>query len=162
GGAAGQIFYLERPQAGTGRFAQLPANLMRYDLSKRKSEQASGGVFAYFLNSDGKKALTFAPPETWTVIDTASPAPATPGKGKLNIDAVEVRIDPRAEWQQIFNEAWRINRDYFYDPNMHGCDWPAMKKKYAEFLPHLSSRGDLDRVIRWMLSELAVGHSFLA
>ncbi|MBI3407055.1 MAG: PD40 domain-containing protein [Planctomycetes bacterium] len=158
-GPAGQIFYLERPQPGPGRFSQSPGNLMRYDLSKRKSEQVSAGIFAYFLNADGKKALTFTAPETWTVIDATASAPPTPGKGKLNIDAIEVRVDPRAEWPQILDEAWRINRDYFYDPNMHGCDWPAMKKKYAEFLPHISNRGDLDRVIRWMLSELAVGHS---
>jgi tricorn protease len=68
---------------------------------------------------------------------------------------------PRDEWPQIFDEAWRINRDYFYDPGMHGADWKAIRKKYKAFLPHLSCRGDLDRVIRWMLSELAVGHSYL-
>jgi tricorn protease len=69
-----------------------------------------------------------------------------------------VRIDPRAEWTQIFNEAWRINRDYFYAPNMHGANWEAMKEKYAAFLPHLATRGDLNRVIQWMCSELSVGH----
>ncbi len=62
----------------------------------------------------------------------------------------------------MFDEAWRINRDYFYDPHMHGADWPAMKKKYAAFLPDVATRGDLDRLITWMLSELAVGHSYLA
>ena len=60
--------------------------------------------------------------------------------------------------EQIFNEAWRINRDYFYDPNMHGADWPAMKKKYAAFLPHVATRDDLNRVMQWMFSELSVGH----
>ena len=69
-----------------------------------------------------------------------------------------MRVDPRAEWPEIFDEAWRVNRDYFYDPKMHGRDWPAMKAKYAPFLPHLSSRGDLNRLIQWMCSELAVGH----
>ena len=116
-------------------------------------------VGGYDLTPDGKKALVSAA-GSWSIIDTA--APATPGKGKLNVEAVEVRIDPRTEWEQIFDEAWRINRDYFYDPHMHGADWPAMRKKYAEFLPHLATRGDLDRVIRWMLSELAVGHSYLS
>ena len=66
-------------------------------------------------------------------------ARSTPGKGRLNIDAVEVRVDPRAEWPQIFDEAWRINRDYFYAPNMHGADWQAMRKKYAAFLPDLAA-----------------------
>src|SRR5262249_59033501 len=71
------------------------------------------------------------------------------GAKKLNLDAVEVRIEPRAEWEQIFNEAWRVNRDFFYAPNMHGADWPAMRTKYAVFLPHLTSSADLYRVIRW-------------
>jgi tricorn protease len=83
------------------------------------------------------------------------------GSGRLNLDAIEVRMDPRAEWKQIFNEAWRINRDYFYDPYMHGADWPAIKAKYEVFLPHCTNSGDLYRVIRWMLSELAVGHSYM-
>jgi len=57
-----------------------------------------------------------------------------------------------------FHEAWKINRDFFYDPNMHGCDWAAMKAKYEKFLPDLACRDDLNRVISWMCSELAVGH----
>jgi tricorn protease len=60
----------------------------------------------------------------------------------------------------MFEEAWRINRDYFYATNYHGTDWPGMKARYAQFLPHLSSRADLERVIRWTLSELRVGHSY--
>src|SRR6185436_7729733 len=79
-------------------------------------------------------------------------------KGELAVDSIEVKIDPRTEWAQIFDEVWRINRDYFYDPGMHGADWPAMKEKYAQFLPHVAVRADLNRVLRWMCSELAVGH----
>jgi len=82
----------------------------------------------------------------------------TPGAGRIATADIEVRIDPRAEWTQIFNEAWRVNRDYFYAPNMHGVDWAAMKAKYGAFLPDLATRGDLNRVIMWMCSELAVGH----
>jgi len=155
-GAAGQVFFLEspeRPEGGPG------AALKRFDLSKRKAETVLSGLGRYLLTGDGKKALVFAPPESWSIVEvTNTPAP---GKGKLDVAAIEVRIDPRAEWEQIFGEAWRVNRDYFYDPHMHGADWPAMRKKYAQFLPHLATRGDLDRVIRWMLSELAVGHSYL-
>jgi tricorn protease len=76
----------------------------------------------------------------------------------LNTGALTVRIDPASEWPQIFDEAWRVNRDYFYDPGMHGADWKAMKEKYAQFLPHLACRSDLNRVIQWMCSELGVGH----
>jgi tricorn protease len=166
-GPAGQVFYLEWPasqQDGRGPGdAEAPrgAVLKGFDLTKRKSEAVVPGVASYDLAASGKKALIFSPPETWSIVEVDG-TPPVPGKGKLKIDAVEVRIDPRAEWRQIFDEAWRINRDYFYDPGMHGANWPAMRTKYAAFLPHLATRGDLDRVIRWMLSELAVGHSTLA
>ena len=90
------------------------------------------------------------------------PAPSSSsGGGKvLNLDAIEVKVVPQDEWKQILHEAWRVNRDFFYDPNMHGNDWPAIEKKYQQFLPHMTSGGDLYKVIRWMLSELAVGHSY--
>lgn len=89
-------------------------------------------------------------------------APAAPEGGstggRLNLDSIEVRIEPEAEWNQIFNEAWRINRDFFYAPNMHGANWEAMREKYKPFLEHCASREDVNRVIQWMCSELAVGH----
>jgi len=62
-----------------------------------------------------------------------------PWKGVLNIDAVQVKIEPKAEWPQIFDEAWRVNRDYFYDPKMHGVNWAAMKTKYEALLPDVAS-----------------------
>jgi tricorn protease len=157
-GQAGQLFYLDRT-TGT----QAPGNggaLKRFDLSKRKSETVLTGVGTYRLSASGKKALVVTPPGTWSIAEADGP-PAAAGKGALKVEAVEVRIDPVAEWRQMFDEAWRINRDYFYDPGMHGADWPAIRKKYAAFLPDLASRGDLYRVLRWMLSELSVGHSYL-
>jgi tricorn protease len=180
-GGAGQVYYLEKPDAAPRAPGDPKGNtLHRFDLTKRKSESVRQGVVTYFVTADTKKALIAAPPTTpeespdpfsgpalsWWIIElgTAGPATAaaTPGvtpKGRLNVEAIEVRVEPRAEWPQILDEAWRVNRDYFYDPGMHGADWAAVRKKYAVFLPHLSTRGDLDRVIRWMLSELAVGHS---
>ena len=84
----------------------------------------------------------------------AAPAPAaTAATARLNLDAIEVQVDPRAEWKQIFDEAWRINRDFFYDPNMHGADWPAVKKPSTSRSSRtLTSSADLYRIIRWMLS----------
>src|SRR5262249_53886553 len=111
-GPAGQVFFLERTQAKspTGK-------LRRFDIAKRKAEDLHPSVSPYRLSRDGKKVLTRTAPNTWAI---AAVAPGmTPGKGKLNLDAVEVRVEPRAEWAQIFDEAWRINRDYFYDPKMH-------------------------------------------
>jgi len=164
-GPAGQVFYLDTPasreEAAAPREGETVRGptLKRFDLAKRKSEIVLPGVDQYTLAASGRKALVLSPQETWSIVEVGGPQPPVPGKGKLKVEAVEVRIDPPAEWRQIFAEAWRINRDYFYDPGMHGADWPAVKKKYTAFLPHLATRGDLDRVIGWMLSELSVGHS---
>ncbi|HEY1377005.1 MAG TPA: PDZ domain-containing protein [Gemmataceae bacterium] len=160
-GAAGQVLYLKSPADAPATFEgpnRAPAELHRFDVAKRKDETLRGGVSGYKLTPDGKKALTFTAPGTWAIAEVAPGM--SPEKGKLHLDAVEVRVEPRAEWEQVFNEAWRVNRDYFYAPNYHGADWPAMRTKYAEFLPHLTSSADLYRVVRSMLSELAVGHSF--
>jgi len=178
--AAGQIYYLSLPSAPPRGPADLAGALHRFDLTKRKDETVLPGIMQYQLTRDGKKALTHTPPETWSIVQLgqgagpgspalAAGAAGTPGPGtapggadkhKLNVEAIEVRVDPRAEWSQIFNEAWRINRDYFYATNYHGADWPAMRTKYEAFVPELATSGDLYRVIRWMLSELAVGHSY--
>lgn len=154
-GAAGQFYYIESPPAGAFGPGQGTFTLHLYDMNKRKDETFMTGVTNYVLSAD-KKKLLYAMRDSWGI--APSTGKVTPGQGKLNVDAIEVKIDPIAEWKQIFNEAWRINRDYFYAPNMHGADWNAMKKKYEAFLPHVATRRDLNRVIQWMCSELAVGH----
>jgi len=128
--------------------------LHKYDIKEQKDEEVAE-MDSYILSADGKKML-YRKDRAWGIADAG--AKPDPEKGMLNTGNIEVKIDPVAEWPQIFDEAWRINRDYFYDPGMHGADWPAMKQKYAQFLPHLACRSDLNRVIQWMCSELAVGH----
>jgi tricorn protease len=149
---AGMIYYLEAKLARSNVVEG--GTLHRFDLAKRKNEKLAEGVNAYLVSKDGKKML-IGQKDTWSVVDAG---PVTPGKGKLNLDAIELKVDPVKEWKQIFDEAWRINRDYFYATNFHGADWPAMKKKYEPFLEHLATREDLNRIIQWMCSELAVGH----
>jgi tricorn protease len=155
-GEAGHFYYLEFA-GGTKALGSTEGKttLHHYDLDKRKDESTLPDVDEYELSGDHKKIL-YRSKEIWTI--AASSGKVEAGQGKLNIDAIEVRIEPLAEWEQIFQEAWRINRDYFYDPNMHGAKWSAMRDKYAVFLPHLATRNDLNRVIQWMCSELAVGH----
>jgi tricorn protease len=163
-GAENQVYFLKAPEISLeSEEISTGGELHRYDIAKRKDDKLLDAVTDYQLTPSGSKVLTHVKgggpdnPGTWTIAETAQPAA---GK-KLKLDAVEVRVDPPAEWAQILDEAWRVNRDFFYDPGMHGADWPAIKKKYAEFLPHLATSGDLYRVVRWMLSELAVGHSFM-
>jgi tricorn protease len=160
-GTTGQIYYLQLlpavddPSTSGPTFGGQRYNLHRYDLAKRKDEVLIPELNNYLLSADGKKML-------YSLRDTSAIVSATekalPGHPKLNLESIEVRVDPRAEWNQIFHEAWRINRDYFYAPNMHGADWDAMRRKYQSFLPHVAARSDLNRVIQWMCSELAVGH----
>jgi tricorn protease len=155
-GTAGQIYYLQSPEDDTFvPNAPERSVLHLYDLDKRKDDSFIPGVSDYTVSADKKKIL-YRSNAVYSIV-AVTPKPQ-PGAGKINVDDIEVRIDPRAEWNQIFDEAWRINRDFFYAPNMHGANWAAMKEKYAVFLPHLATRGDLNRVIQWMCSELAVGH----
>jgi tricorn protease len=153
-GKEGEIYYLEAPSGNRSPFAT-GTKLKKFDLKKRKAEDILAGVNWFMISADKKKIL-YLSGQSWGIIP-AGPK-AKPGQGKIRADAVEVRIEPETEWKQIFREAWRINRDYFYATNMHGADWPAMKEKYSVFLPHLSCRSDLNRVIQWMCSELVVGH----
>lgn len=128
--------------------------MYKYDLEEREEEEVAEMDY-FLLSADGKKML-FAKNGNWTIGDAGSKP--KPGEGAVKTGSIKVKIDPLAEWPQIYNEVWRVNRDYFYDPGMHGSDWPAMKEKYSQFLPDLSCRADLNRVLQWMCSELGVGH----
>ena len=154
-GVTGQFYYIESPATDGPPGGPDRSSLHQYDLTKRKDEVFIPGVRYYLVSADKKKIL-YTGNNVWSIV-AVTPKP-TPGQGKINVDDIEVRIDPRVEWAQMFNEAWRINRDYFYATNMHGADWNAMRTKYAAFLPHLATRSDLNRVIQWMCSELSVGH----
>lgn len=162
-GSAGQLFFLRETDG--------KKSIQRFSFKERKTETIVPEADDYTLSFDGKKIL-FNIKEAWSIVASSGKKKETKGDakgegkgdakesgdGKLKLDTIQVRVDPRAEWPEIFDEAWRVNRDYFYDPKMHGADWPAMKAKYGAFLPDLSSRADLTRLIRWMCSELAVGH----
>ncbi|MFI5180904.1 MAG: PDZ domain-containing protein [Thermoanaerobaculia bacterium] len=150
-GSADQIFFERRADGKT--------SVQRFDFKDRKTETVVPEADDYFVSFDGKKIL-FRQKEAWSIVASAGKKGDAKegGDGRLKLDAIQVRVDPRAEWPEIFDEAWRVNRDYFYDPKMHGRDWAAMRAKYAPFLPYLSSRGDLTRLVQWMCSELAVGH----
>ena len=146
-GTAGQVYYLKTADGKT--------SLQRFELATRKNETFLAEANDFVVSADGKKVL-YRNRTNWSIVPTNRRVEAS--EGRIAAEAIEVRIDPAVEWQQIFNEAWRINRDYFYAPNMHGVDWAAMRDKYRQFLPHLATRADLNRVMQWMASELAVGH----
>ncbi len=148
-GATGEIFYIVRASNPSD-----PSLLHKYDLKERKDTEVME-LNSYEISADRKK-MFYVKEQVYGI--TATGKKPEVGKGILNTSAISVKIDPLAEWPEIFDEAWRVNRDYFYDPGMHGVDWNAMKIKYAKFLPDLATRNDLNRIIQWMCSELGVGH----
>ncbi|HDZ42069.1 MAG TPA: peptidase S41 [Bacteroidetes bacterium] len=148
-GEEGKVFYIMRPVTYGGE-----STLHMYDIKEKKDKEVMS-LDNYEISADGKK-MFYRKGRTYGISGTGSKP--EPGKGIINTASLQVKIDPLAEWPHIFDEAWRINRDYFYDPGMHGADWAAMKEKYSQFLPDLSCRNDLNRVIQWMCSELSVGH----
>ncbi|MEM6806661.1 MAG: PDZ domain-containing protein, partial [Bacteroidota bacterium] len=145
-GNEGQLYFI----SSSNRFGS-NSSLHLYELKKRKSKSIMP-VNGYVLSADKKKML-YVNRGSWGIT-----AAGAKGEKPLNTAAIRVKIDPKAEWENIFAEAWRVNRDYFYDPGFHGADWKAMKDKYAVFLEDISCRSDLYRVMIWMCSELAVGH----
>jgi tricorn protease len=146
-GEAGHIYY---ERVGDNNATALH----HYNLNTRTDETLLPTVTGYLITADAKKIL-YSRAGGWYISPIAR---IVPNEGPLAVADIEVKIDPRAEWTQIFNEAWRINRDYFYAPNMHGVDWEANRKKYAVFLPDAVTKADVNRIVQWMMSELSVGH----
>lgn len=131
--------------------------LCRYRFASGAVTTLRTGVDDYRVARDGEHLL-LRTGDAWSVAVSAKPADATP----LHVDRIRVRTDPPVEWAQIFREAWRINRDYFYDEEHHGVDWEEQRARYSQFLPHLATRRDLNRLIQWMCSELGVGHHWVS
>jgi tricorn protease len=80
------------------------------------------------------------------------------GEGALKLANIEVNVDPIAEWKQMYHEVWRIQRSYFYDPNLHGVNTADSEKEYEKYLDSLSSRADLNYIFKDMLSDITSGH----
>ncbi len=133
-------------------------DLYSYDLEKRKAEQVLSGIANYHLSADGKK-LVYRAGTQYGVVDAGSKASV--GDGKVNLADARIQVDRQQEFLQIFNEAWRVERDWFYDPNMQGVDWAAMREKYIKLVPHCGTRSDLNYLIGEMISELNIGHTYV-
>ena len=157
-GSAGIFFYLDAVPNGGGA-----ARLQRYQLKEHSATPILEGIRSYSLSGDKKKILYQAvrgtPESRWGIV--ASDKPAKVGDGVLNLGQLEVLVDPRAEWGEIFKEAWRTQRDYFYDAKMHGANWQAVYDKYSALLQYVGHRADLAYLIAITGGELTVGHSYL-
>ncbi len=155
--ADGRLFVLDRTGSPTGGGGT--TQLIAFDLGKAKATTLNGDVDDIRPSADGKKLLIMHG-NTPCVLD-ASTGPFDGNDGAVSLGAYSLTLDPRAEWNQIFNESWRIERDFFYDPGMHGLDWNAVKRDYESRLPLVGDRSDLTRLIKDMVSELNVGHEYV-
>jgi tricorn protease len=132
--------------------------LRLYDLESREDQLVIKDVQVNALSAD-KKKLLYRAGNKWGIIDIKPDQKA--GAGELKLDDMEMKIDPVKEWQQIYDEGWRIFRDWFYASNMHGMDWQKLKNKYGVLLPYVSHRFDLDYIFGELVSELNVGHAYV-
>ncbi|MEW6213553.1 MAG: PDZ domain-containing protein, partial [Acidobacteriota bacterium] len=163
-GKASMIFVLELPPAGAVAVPGL--TLHKFDLEKRKFDKLLDGVTVLDVSANGEKVLYRQGFTNWFIASAATlGAPMPPGApgapSLLRTSDMEVYIDPRAEWLQMYNEVWRGERDFFYDPNLHGLNMAEFKKKYAPYLEAVAHRSDLNYLFREMLNHLTIGHMFI-
>ena len=169
-GRAGFFYIME--SAGRGAGGGGGQTLSRYDLKARKVEKLADNVASFDLSANGDKMLLRmggagaggrggrggeAPAGPQYLIASAA-APVKAGEGALHLTNVEVRVDPIAEWKQMYHEVWRIERSFFYDPNLHGVNVADAEKEYEKYLDSLGSRTDLNYLIHDMISDMTVGH----
>jgi len=123
----------------------------------RKEQSVVDGKTEFAITADGKNLLVLAGGKKAWIVDAAANQKLVEA---VPIEGLNATIDPRSEWKQVLREAWRIERDFFYDPNMHGVDWQSIHDHYASMLEDCVTRRDVSFLIREMISELNVGHAY--
>ena len=150
-GPKGAVFIGER-KPGT-----FTLTLQKFTLEKRKADEFLTGVRQFSVSADGKKMLV-QKGAAWEVVNTSGAS----GKGGKGFSvSIKMKLNRLEEWNQMFEEAWRYERDYFYDPAMHGRDWNLVYQRYAPLVPFIRHRADLNYVLDQVNGELSVGHSFV-
>ncbi len=134
----------------------IAVSVLSFDLSSKKMETLQASVTRGALSAS-KQQLLYQQGPDWFIADAQPNAKPT----RLDISGLRVRVDPQKEWAQMYHEAWRIERAYFYNPTFDGLDIDAAEREFAHYLPGLASRSELSFLFREMLSYLSVGHMFI-
>jgi tricorn protease len=174
-GKAGVLLAAESPSGLGQEGGPTGVTIHRFDLKARKSDIVVGNASAFDLAENGEKYL-YRQGDRWYIAQlrpmatgaaaggqgapAGTGAPGAPS-GALQTDNIEVKVDPRAEWKQMFHEVWRIEREFFYDPNYHGLDLTAAEKQYEPWLDAVASRADLNYLFNEMLGNITVGHMYV-
>ncbi len=150
------LYFVQTPARFYGRESSGVSKLCSFDLKNLKEETFLEDVSGYALSADGKKLMTRK--DGYRMYDVGA-------KGEdskvFTVDDMYCDLDPREEWNEIFEEVWRRFRDYFYVENMHGLDWEEVGEQYRSLLPHVAHRSDLTYVLTEMISELNIGHTYV-
>jgi tricorn protease len=133
--------------------------LKLYNIDAKKEEVILEGINNYDISADGKKVL-FQKGQDYGIASIQAGQKVT--EGLLGLNKMELKIDPRAEWKQVFVDGWRILRDWFYDPGMHGVDWQKMRERYEPLVAYVGTRADLDFILGELGGELNAGHVYVS
>ena len=144
--------------ADNGFFYVSEGTLFQYTLGQKQSTPLYQGIGAFVFNPNMSKIAVLGAGGLQVL--NVQPGLTSQG-GRVDLGNVEAIIDPKAEWKQMFWDAWRYERDYFYDKGMAGVDWVAIGKKYAEYLPSVNHRSDLSYILGMLIGELGTGHAYV-
>jgi len=132
-------------------------DLYGYDLEDEEATKLASGIGNYHLSAD-REHTVYRDGKSFHVVETGAEVDSPDA---VDLSSVRIRVDRRDEFQQIFDEAWRVQRDWMYDGNMHAVDWGATWDKYKRFVPYCGNRGDLNYLIGEMIGELNIGHAYV-
>ena len=164
-GKTGVLFLAEGEPVGRASAGDGPPirSLWRFTTEKRKTEDVLSGLAGYTVSFNGEK-LFYMRGDSWFIAPIAelkTDAPDAPQGKPVNNGDMMANLDPRAEWQQMYRETWHIERDFFYDPHLHGLDLQKIEAKYKPYLDGLASRDEFTYLSTEMLGEIQVGHMFV-
>ncbi len=149
----GKLVFLKSPNTGSG---ERSASLFYYDLKKREEKKIIANVNWAEATAKGDSLLVRSRGK-YAII---KPAPGQKIKKPIPTNGLVMNLVPREEWRQIFNDTWRRHRDFFYDPNMHGVDWPGLRKRYGALIEHARTRWDVSNICSNLAAELSAGHTY--
>lgn len=153
----GNLVPLEKNIYYTKSSSSSPTAFYAYDLEKKKESEV-GKITSFEISADGKSIL-FRSGEDYYI--EKLDASVKPGEGKLDLKDMKVSLDRKEEWKQIYDEAWRQMKYFFYDSTMHGYDWDAIHERYAQLVPYVVHRADLTYILGEMIAELNCGHTYV-
>ena len=148
----GRVFFRWPPRKGSNNNT---SPLSMWEVDSRAEKSVVDNVSSYDISADGRKILVNRGGQ-WSITSTLENA----GAGKPVAVSLEITVDPMAEWQQMFNDAWRIERDFFYDPYLHMVPWQTMRERYGAMIQECLTRADVNYVLGELLGELNTSHAY--